>query len=103
MSLARQPMVSFPELESKPSDSLAKLLDRLKAAITDLASACVLEDLSSPDLIGGEDSLLASQDVMVIPGYLEDAARPILLAATKAGPATPPAPSPRSCARSRQD
>ncbi len=83
MSLARQPMVGFPQLETQPSDSLAKLLDRLKAAISELGYDAIIEDLSSPDLIGGEDSLLASQDVMVIPGYLEDAARPILLAATK--------------------
>ncbi len=83
MSLARQPAVGIPPLESPPSDALAKLLDRLKAAITELGYDAIIEDLSSPDLIGGEDSLLASQDVMVIPGYLEDAARPILLAATK--------------------
>ncbi len=76
-------MLGSPEPESPPSDSVTRLLDRLKAAITELGYDAVIEDLSSPDLIGGEDSLLASQDVMVIPGYLEDAARPILLAATK--------------------
>jgi hypothetical protein len=76
-------MVGLPDLDSPPSNSLTKLLAGLKAAITELGYDAIIEDLSSPDLIGGEDSLLASQDVMVLPGYLEDAARPILLAATK--------------------
>jgi hypothetical protein len=79
----QQPMVGFPQPESQPSDSLLKLLNRLKTAIAELGYEAVIEDLSYPDLFGGEDSLLASQDVMVIPGYLEDTARPILLAATK--------------------
>jgi hypothetical protein len=43
----------------------------------------VIKDLSSPDLIGGEDSLLASEDVMVVPGHLADTSRPISLSATK--------------------
>jgi hypothetical protein len=43
----------------------------------------VIEQLTSPELVGGEDSLLGSADVMVIPGYLDDASRPILLAVTK--------------------
>ena len=76
-------MLGFLEPESPPSDSVTRLLDRLKAAIAELGYDAVIEDLSSADVVGGEDSLLASQDVMVIPGYLEDAARPILLAATK--------------------
>jgi uncharacterized protein (DUF1501 family) len=43
----------------------------------------VIEQLSSPELVGGEDSLLGSDQVMVIPGYLDDASRPVLLALTK--------------------
>ena len=42
-----------------------------------------IEDLSSPELIGGEDSLLRYEDVMVIPGHMDDASRPVLLAVTK--------------------
>jgi hypothetical protein len=34
-------------------------------------------------LIGGENSVLASDDVMVVPGHLADTNRPMLLAATK--------------------
>jgi hypothetical protein len=45
----------------------------------------VIEDLPSPDLIGGEDSMPASEDVMVVPGHLADTSQPILLAATKGG------------------
>jgi hypothetical protein len=83
VSLALQKTVDLPGLESPLSASVDKLLDRLKLAITELGYDAVIEDLSSSDLVGGEDSLLGSEDVMVIPGYLEDAARPILLAATK--------------------
>jgi len=42
-----------------------------------------MEDLSSPELVGGEDSLLASDEVMVIPGHVADASRPSLLAVTR--------------------
>jgi hypothetical protein len=83
VSVALQKPAGLPGLESPLSGSAVKLLDRLKAAIGELGYDAVIEDLSSPELIGGEDSLLASNEVMVIPGYLEDAARPIVLAATK--------------------
>ena len=83
MSPSPQEPTGLPDLESPLSASVAKLLDRLKLAITELGYDAVIEDLSSSDLIGGDDSLLASGDVMVIPGYLDDAARPILLAVTK--------------------
>jgi uncharacterized protein (DUF1501 family) len=33
--------------------------------------------------MGGEDSLLGSEDIMPVPGYLADVSRPILLAATE--------------------
>ena len=51
------------------SGSVAGLLDRLKTTISELGYEAVVEDLLSPDLIGGELSLLASGDVMVIPGH----------------------------------
>jgi hypothetical protein len=58
-------------------------MGRLEAAIGELGYEAVVEDLISDDLIGGDDSLLASDQVMVIPGHMEDESRPILLAATK--------------------
>jgi hypothetical protein len=63
--------------------AIPALLDRLKVAIAELGYEAVIEDLCSPELIGGEDSLLASEDVMVVPGHLTDTSRPILLAAKK--------------------
>ncbi len=43
-----------------------------------------MEDLLSPELIGGQDdSLLPTPDVMVVPGQLADTGRPVLLAVTK--------------------
>ena len=63
--------------------SVARLLDRLKTTIAELGYEAVIEDLSSPDLIGDENSLLASDDVMVVPGQLADSSRQILLGATK--------------------
>jgi len=75
--------VELPELEAPISSSVARLLDRLRTAIAELGYEAVAEDLSSRELIGGEDSLLGSEEVMVVPGHLEDAARPILLAVTK--------------------
>jgi hypothetical protein len=70
-------------LESPISGSVARLLDRLKTAIAELGYEAVIEELSSPEFIGREDSLLGSEDVMVVPGHLADSSRPILLAATK--------------------
>jgi hypothetical protein len=63
-------------------EAIPALLDRLKVVIAELGYEAVTEDLYSPDHIGGEDSLLASEDVMVVPGHLADASRPILLAVT---------------------
>jgi hypothetical protein len=48
-----------------------------------LGYEAVVEDLLSPELLGGQDSLLASDDVMIIPGHLADESRPVLLAVTK--------------------
>ena len=83
VSLAFENPTELAKLDSPMSGSVAKLVDRLRVAISEIGYDAVIEDLSSPELIGGADSLLGSDDVMVIPGYLEDGARPILLAATK--------------------
>ncbi len=83
MSLSLQQPAGLPELETPLSGTVAKLLDRLRTAIAELGYEAVLEDLSSRELIGGEDSLLGSEEVMVVPGLLEDSARPILLAVTR--------------------
>jgi hypothetical protein len=42
--------------ESPISGSVARLLDRLWTAIAELGYEAVIEDLSSPELIGGEES-----------------------------------------------
>ena len=83
MSLSLQQPAGHPELEASISSSVARLLERLRTAIAELGYEAVLEDLSSRELIGGEDSLMGSEEVMVVPGHLEDSARPILLAATR--------------------
>jgi hypothetical protein len=83
MSISMQEPAGLSGLVDPISSSVARLLDRLKTAIAELGYDAVVEDLSSPELIGGGDSLLASEDVMVIPGHLADSARPILLAVTK--------------------
>jgi hypothetical protein len=83
MSISMQEPAGLSGLVDSISSSVARLLDRLKTAIAELGYDAVVEDLSSPELIGGGDSLLASEDVMVIPGHLADSARPILLAVTK--------------------
>ncbi len=68
----------FPS-DSRTSETVDRLLDRLKAAIAELGYAAVLEDLLSPELIGGQDdSLLPTPDVTVVPGQLTDTSRPIL-------------------------
>ncbi len=83
MSLSMHEPTGLPVLKSLISSSVAKLLDRLRAAIAEMGYEAVIEDLSSSDLVGGDESLLGSEAVMVIPGHLGDAARPIVLAATK--------------------
>jgi hypothetical protein len=64
-------------------ETVARLLDRMQAAIGELGYEAVAEDLVSDDLIDGDDSLLASDEVMVIPGHKDDDSRPILLAVTR--------------------
>jgi hypothetical protein len=68
---------------SPTSRTVARLLDRLEAAIGELGYEAVVEDLISDDLIGDDHSLLASDEIMVIPGQGDDASRPILLAVTR--------------------
>jgi hypothetical protein len=83
VSISLQQPAGLSGLVDPISGSVAKLLDRLKTAIGELGYEAVVEDLLSPELIGADDSLLASDDVMVVPGHLADSARPILLAVTK--------------------
>jgi hypothetical protein len=83
MSVSLQKPAGLPGVDSPSSGSVARLLDRLKTAIAELGYEAIIEDLSFLDLIGGEDSLLASEVVMVVPGHLADTSRPILVAATK--------------------
>ena len=69
---------------SPTSETVARLLlERLRAAIGELGYEAVVEDLISEGLIRGDDSLMASNEVMVIPGHMDDASRPILLAMTR--------------------
>ena len=82
MSLSLQEPAGLLGLDPALSGSVGRLLDRLKAAIGELGYEAVIEDLSSPEPVGGEDSLLGSDDVIVVPGHLADEARPILLAVT---------------------
>jgi hypothetical protein len=82
MSVSLQQPPGLAGLHSPLSVSFAKLLGRLRAAIGELGYEAVVEDLSSPELLGGDDSLLGSDDVMVLPGHFADERRPILLAAT---------------------
>ena len=83
VSISLQEPAGLSGLVDPISGSVARLLDRLKTTISELGYEAVVEDLLSSELIGGQDSLLASDDVMVIPGHLADEARPILLAVTK--------------------
>lgn len=70
--------------ESPPASALLeRLQERLQTAIRELGYEAVVEDLISDDMIGGDDSPLASDQVMVIPGHMDDSSRPILLAATR--------------------
>jgi hypothetical protein len=81
--LSLQEPAGLPGLDSPNSGFVARLFDWLKTAISELGYDAVFEDLSSPELIGGEDLLLAAEDIIVVPGHLADSSRPILLAATK--------------------
>src|SRR5262245_20530517 len=90
LSWMRQPVSRPPKriVIDRPADSaisasLDRLIGRLEAAIGEMGYGAVVEDLISDDLIGGDDSLLASDDIMVIPGHMDDASRPILLAVTR--------------------
>ncbi len=83
MSTSLQEPAVLSGLVDPISSSVARLLNRIKTAIAELGYEAVIEDLLSPELIGGEESLLASEDVMVVPGHLADSGRPNLLAVTK--------------------
>jgi hypothetical protein len=83
VSISLQEPAGLSGLVDPISSSVARLLDRLKTAIAELGYEAVIEDLSSPDHFGGKDSILASEEVMVVPGHLAESGRPILLAATK--------------------
>jgi hypothetical protein len=69
--------------DSPTSAVVERLLDQLKAAIGERGYEAIVEDLESDELIDGDDSLLAADEVMVIPGHTANASRPILLALTR--------------------
>jgi hypothetical protein len=84
MSVVLKETVGPSPSDSRTSDAVERLLDRLKAAIAELGYEAVLDDLLDPELIGGQaDSLLPAQDVTVVPGLPNDTTRPVLLAVTK--------------------
>ena len=85
MSRPMRKLIRDMDLDASPpaSSILERLLERLKTAIGELGYEAVAQDLVSDDLIGGDDSLLASDEVMVIPGHMDDDSRPILLAVTR--------------------
>jgi hypothetical protein len=83
MSLSLQESASLLRPDSLVSGVVARTLDRIKTTIAEMGYEAVMEDLSSSEMMGGEDSLLASDDVMVVPGHLAGTPRPILLAVTK--------------------
>jgi hypothetical protein len=83
VTLSLQEPAGLLHLDSPINGAVGRLFDRLKTAIAELGYEAVIEDLLSPEMIGGDDSLLGSEDVMVLPGPLAEAPRPILLAVTK--------------------
>jgi len=77
-----QPLGTLPP-DVPAGATVDQLLERVKAAIAELGYEAVVEDLLSRDMVGGEDSLLPSQDVTVVPDHLAQEHRPILLAVTR--------------------
>ncbi len=83
VSISLKKPVGVLSPDSTTSETINVLVDRLSAAIGELGYEAVVEDLLSPDLLGGEDSVLPSQEIMVVPGHLADTSRSILLAVTR--------------------
>jgi hypothetical protein len=69
--------------DSSTAEIVDRLLDRLRAAIGELGYVAIVDDLRSPDLLGGDDAIVPSRENMVLPGHLDDTCRPILLAVTR--------------------
>jgi hypothetical protein len=79
--VVRSVTIDRPE-DASTTVRLERLIDRLEAAIGELGDEGVVEDRISDDLIGGADSL-PPDEVLVIPGHMDDASRPILLTVTR--------------------
>lgn len=62
---------------------VSKVVERISRVIAEVGYDALLEDALSPDLIGGDESLVGSNEVTVVPGNQADDARPILLALTR--------------------
>jgi hypothetical protein len=80
---------------------VARSADRLKTAIAELGYQAVIEDLLSPELIGGEDSLLRSEDVMAAPAIWRTLPGRSSWLRRRVRAAKSPSLSPWSCGRSR--
>ena len=83
VSLTVKDTVGTLSPESLTAEIVDRLLDRLRAAIGELGYEAIVDDLRSPDLLGGDDSLLPSQQIMVVPGHMADTFKPVLLAVTR--------------------
>ncbi len=68
---------------SEHLSTIVKMLERIGMVIAELGYDALLEDVFSSDLVGGNSSLLGSDEVTVVPGDQQDATKPILLALTK--------------------
>ena len=88
MSISLQERAVLSGLVDPILGSVTGPLDRVQTTIRELGYATVIEDLLSPELIGREQSLLASDDVMVASGRPANKTRPIFLAVTEDGAAT---------------
>jgi hypothetical protein len=68
-SISVQESAGLLRADSPLSGAAACTFDRTKTAIGELGYEVAMEDLSFPEMMGGEDTLLASDDVTVVPGH----------------------------------
>ncbi len=100
MSISLQERAGLSGSVDRISGSVTGPLDRVKTTISELGYEAIIEALMSPELIGRAQSLLASDEVMVVSRRPANEARPILLAVTE--DRRQPRPALAECAGSAQ-
>lgn len=71
------------KIDDEDQETVHRLLRRIEAAVGEIGYAGFVEDVSSDEFLGGDDSPIGTDRINVIPGQIQPTCRTILLAVSR--------------------